>query len=48
MTSPVSDVTIGRRAMRRLTTMHGLLSFAIDLVILALAINVLASLLPGK
>lgn len=43
MTSQVSDVTIQTRAMRRLGLMHGLLSFALNLVVLALAVNVLAA-----
>lgn len=45
MTSQVSDVAISSRRMRRLATAHGMLSFAFNLVILALAINVLASAL---
>ena len=45
MTSQVSDVSITSRRMRRLATAHGMLSFAFNLVILALAINVLASAL---
>jgi len=42
MTSQVSDVAATNRRMRRLTLTHGLLSFAFNLVILALAVNVFA------
>lgn len=45
MTSQVSDVAIGDRTMRRLVLWHGLLSFAFNLTVLALAVNVLASTL---
>lgn len=43
MTSQVSDVSVSSRAMRRLTLLHGLLSFAFNLVVLAMAVNVFAS-----
>ncbi|MFT3721757.1 DUF1345 domain-containing protein [Pseudorhodoferax sp.] len=42
MTSQVSDVTVSSRRMRRLTLVHGLLSFAFNLIVLALAVNVVA------
>ncbi len=42
MTSQVSDVTVGSRAMRRLVLVHSVLSFAFNLVVLALAVNVVA------
>lgn len=42
MTSQVSDVAVASRRMRRLTLTHGMLSFAFNLVVLALAVNVLA------
>lgn len=42
MTSQVSDVAVASRPMRRLTLLHGLLSFAFNLVVLALAVNVFA------
>jgi uncharacterized membrane protein len=42
MTSQVSDVAVRSRAMRRLTLWHGLLSFAFNLVVLALAVNAMA------
>lgn len=43
MTSQVSDVAVTHRHLRRLTLVHGLLSFAFNLIVLALAINVFAS-----
>lgn len=43
MTSQVSDVSVTGRRMRRLVTGHGMLSFAFNLVILAIAVNVFAS-----
>lgn len=42
MTSQVSDVAVVSRRMRRLTLLHGLLSFAFNLTVLALAVNVFA------
>jgi uncharacterized membrane protein len=45
MTSQVSDVEVRGRSMRRLTLTHGVLSFVFNLVILALAVNVLAGTL---
>jgi len=45
MTSQTSDVAVTSRRMRRLTLGHGLLSFAFNLVVLALAVNVIASAL---
>ncbi|MBW0170908.1 MAG: DUF1345 domain-containing protein, partial [Hydrogenophaga sp.] len=42
MTSQVSDVSIRSRAMRHLTLLHALLSFAFNLVVLATAVNVFA------
>ncbi|WP_310567403.1 DUF1345 domain-containing protein [Hydrogenophaga sp.] len=45
MTSQVADVTPQSRAMRHLTLLHGLLSFAFNLIVLAMAVNVLASAL---
>jgi uncharacterized membrane protein len=44
MTSQVSDVQTISRAMRRLTLMHSMLSFAFNVVVLALSINVVAGL----
>ena len=43
MTSQVSDVTINSRAMRHLSLVHALLSFAFNLIVLATAVNVFAS-----
>ena len=45
MTSQVSDVSVTSREMRRLTTLHGVLSFGFNMLILALSINVVAGLL---
>lgn len=45
MTSQVSDVAVTSRIMRRLSLMHGLLSFAFNMAILALSINIVASLI---
>lgn len=44
MTCQVSDVQVAEREMRRLTLVHGVLSFLFNTVILALAINIGASL----
>lgn len=43
MTCQVSDVQVTSRPMRRLTLLHGVLSFLFNTVILALAVNLLAS-----
>lgn len=43
MTSQVADVPTTTLEMRRLVLLHGLLSFAFNLVVLALTINLLAS-----
>ncbi|HEY3049464.1 MAG TPA: DUF1345 domain-containing protein [Polaromonas sp.] len=45
MTSQVSDVQVTSREMRRLTLLHGVLSFGFNMLILALSINVVASAL---
>ena len=45
MTSQVSDVQVTSREMRRLTLVHSLLSFAFNMLILALSINVVAGAL---
>jgi len=42
MTSQVSDVQVSSREMRRLTLGHGILSFAFNVLIVALTINVVA------
>ncbi len=43
MTCQVSDVQVTSRAMRRLTLVHGVLSFFFNTIVLALAVNLLAS-----
>ena len=45
MTSQVSDVQVTSRSMRRLTMVHGVLSFGFNMLIVALSINVVAGLL---
>jgi uncharacterized membrane protein len=45
MTFQVSDVQISSRKLRRLATLHGLLSFLFNTVILALTVNIAAGLL---
>ena len=45
MTSQVSDVQVTSREMRRLTMVHSVLSFAFNMLILALSINVVAGAL---
>jgi uncharacterized membrane protein len=45
MTSQVSDVQVTSRAMRHLVLWHGILSFAFYTTILALSINIVASLI---
>jgi uncharacterized membrane protein len=45
MTSQVSDVQVTSRAMRQITLVHSVLSFAFNIVILALSINVIAGAL---
>ncbi len=45
MTCQVSDVQVTSRLMRRLTLLHGVLSFFFNTGILALAVNILASAL---
>lgn len=45
MTSQVSDVPITSKVIRRMVTMHGVLSFFFNLVVLALTVNVVANLI---
>ncbi len=45
MTSQVSDVQVSSRDMRRLTLLHGVLSFGFNMFILALSINGVAGAL---
>jgi uncharacterized membrane protein len=43
MTSQVSDVSATSRQMRRLTLIHGFLAFVFNIAVLALSINIIAS-----
>jgi uncharacterized membrane protein len=43
MTSQVSDVQVLSREMRRITLVHGVLSFTFNMLVLALSINVVAA-----
>jgi len=45
MTSQVSDVAVASRSIRRLTMIHGILSFIFNVAVLALSINILASVI---
>lgn len=45
MTFQVSDVQITSRKLRRLATIHGIISFAFNTVIVALTVNIASSLL---
>jgi uncharacterized membrane protein len=45
MTCQVSDVQISSKALRRLATVHGLISFAFNTAILAMFVNILAGLI---
>ncbi|AQG80641.1 DUF1345 domain-containing protein [Spirosoma montaniterrae] len=45
MTSQVSDVAVGSKAMRRTALVHGLLSFGFNAIIIALTISGLSSML---
>jgi uncharacterized membrane protein len=45
MTSQVSDVVVTSRPMRHLTLIHSLAAFAFNMMVLALSINVMASML---
>lgn len=45
MTSQVSDVQITSKVIRRMAAMHGVLSFFFNLVVLALTVNMVASLI---
>jgi uncharacterized membrane protein len=45
MTSQVSDVAITSKIIRRVTAVHGVLSFFFNLVVLALTVNMVASLI---
>ncbi|MDW8258777.1 MAG: DUF1345 domain-containing protein, partial [Gammaproteobacteria bacterium] len=43
MTAQVADVAITTRAMRRFVMLHGLISFAFNILVLALSLNIVAS-----
>jgi len=43
MTSQVADVAVASRPMRRLTLVHGVLAFVFNVALLALSINIIAS-----
>ena len=45
MTCQVSDVQISSKTIRRLTIVHGLISFAFNTAILAMFVNIVASLI---
>jgi len=45
MTSQVSDVAVVARHMRRLTLVHGILSFVFNIAILAMCINIVGGML---
>lgn len=45
MTSQTSDVAVTGRHMRRLTLIHGFLSFCFNIAILAMAINIIAGVI---
>jgi uncharacterized membrane protein len=45
MTSQVSDVAVTSRRMRHLTLVHGFLSFVFNIAVLALSINIIASVI---
>jgi uncharacterized membrane protein len=45
MTSQVSDVAVNSRSMRWLTMIHGILAFMFNIAVLALSINIFASVI---
>ena len=45
MTAQVSDVQITSKAIRRLTTVHGVISFFFNVAVLALTVNIVSSLM---
>ena len=48
MTSQVSDVQVTSREMRRITLVHGVVSFTFNMLVLALSINVVATLIQDS
>jgi uncharacterized membrane protein len=45
MTAQVSDVQVTSKAIRRLTTVHGVVSFFFNVAVLALTVNIVSSLM---
>jgi uncharacterized membrane protein len=45
MTAQVSDVQITNKSIRRLTTVHGVISFFFNVTVLALTINIVSTLM---
>ena len=45
MTSQTSDVAVASRSMRRLALIHGVLAFVFNIAVLALSINIIASVI---
>jgi uncharacterized membrane protein len=45
MTAQVSDVQITSKTMRRLTTVHGVVSFFFNVIVLALTVNIVSTLM---
>jgi uncharacterized membrane protein len=45
MTAQVSDVQITSKTIRRLTTLHGAISFFFNATVLALTVNIVSSLM---
>ena len=45
MTAQVSDVQITSKAIRRMTTVHGVISFFFNVAVLALTVNIVSSLM---
>jgi uncharacterized membrane protein len=45
MTAQVSDVQITSKTIRRMTTLHGVISFFFNVTVLALTVNIVSSLM---
>ena len=45
MTAQVSDIQITSKTIRRLTTLHGAISFFFNATVLALTVNIVSSLM---
>ena len=48
MTSQVSDISVTSRTMRRLSLLHGVLSFFFNTTIVAITINIVAGIVSAK